>query len=199
MSINSTRNQLAEKLQDKEYRDAFVSQGIFSRLPLKIRALREQRRLSQKQLGEKTDVAQAWVSKLEDPNYGKLTLSTLLRLASAFDVGLEVDFVPFSKVLDGALSLSQESFKVASFAEDRGLSCKSEPDAAPKKLAIMTTRELHYRTVLDARVGTHYGTRPVQASRQVLKRFCVAPPLLLRQHSCGGASRNLILRQREAA
>jgi transcriptional regulator with XRE-family HTH domain len=121
MSMNSIREQLVRKLEDKEYRDAFVSEQIFSGLPLKIRSLREQRRLSQKQLGEKTSVAQAWVSKLEDPNYGKLTLSTLLRLASAFDVGLEVDFVPFSKVLDNALGRSKGSFKVGSFEQDHGL------------------------------------------------------------------------------
>jgi transcriptional regulator with XRE-family HTH domain len=121
MSMNSTREQLVRKLQDKEYRDAFVCEQIFSRLPLKIRSIREHRQLSQKQLGEKAGVAQAWVSKLEDPNYGKLTISTLIRLASAFDVGLEIDFVPFAKVLDDALKLSPESFEVPSFAEDKGL------------------------------------------------------------------------------
>lgn len=120
MSMSSVREQLVRKLQSKEYRDAFTAEQIFSHLPLKIRSLRESRHLSQKQLGEKAGVAQAWVSKLEDPNYGKLTLSTLLRLASAFDVGLEVDFVPFSRVLDRALKLSPESFEVRSFAEDVG-------------------------------------------------------------------------------
>jgi len=142
VSTNSIRKQLVEKFQDKEYRDAFVSERIFSGLPLKIHALREQRRLSQKQLGEKTGVAQAWVSKLEDPNYGKLTLSTLLRLASAFDVGLEVNFVPFSKVLDDALSLSQESFKVASFEDDRRFSPGSEPSAPRRELSLVMTRTL---------------------------------------------------------
>ena len=48
-------------------------------------------------------MAQTWVSKLEDPNYGKLTISTLLKVASAFDVGLQIDFVPYSKVLSDAV------------------------------------------------------------------------------------------------
>jgi len=121
MNMNSVREQLARKLQDKEYRDAFVSEQIFSGLPLKIHALREQRHLSQKQLGEKAGVAQAWISKLEDPNYGKLTISTLLRLASAFDVGLEVDFVPFAKALEAAVNVSPEWFEVPSFVDDKGL------------------------------------------------------------------------------
>jgi len=119
--MNSDREQLIRKFRAKEYRDSFVAEHIYSRLPLKIRALRETRGLSQKDLGDRTGVAQTWVSKLEDPNYGKLTLSTLLRLASAFDVGLEVDFVPFSKVLDDTLNLTALSWEVSSFAEDLGI------------------------------------------------------------------------------
>jgi len=106
-------------MRNKEYRDAFVAEQIFSRVPLKIRALREQRNLSQKELGEKAGgMAQAWVSKLEDPNYGQLTISTLLRIASACDVGLQIDFVPFSQVLNSAVTLSEESFSVPSFEQD---------------------------------------------------------------------------------
>lgn len=119
--MNSPREQLIRKFSDKPYRDLFIAEHIYSRLPLKIRALRETRGLSQKDLGERIGVAQTWVSKLEDPNYGKLTLSTLLRLASAFDVGIEVDFVPFSKVLDAALALTPESWEVSSFVEDVGI------------------------------------------------------------------------------
>jgi transcriptional regulator with XRE-family HTH domain len=116
----SVKEGLAEKFKNKEYRDAFVAEQIFSRLPLKIRSIREDQELTQRQLGELADMAQTWVSKLEDPNYGKLTISTLLKLASAFDVGLHIDFVPFSKVLDGAMRLRSESFCVLKFADDKG-------------------------------------------------------------------------------
>lgn len=119
--MKSDREQLIRKFRDKDYRDAFIAEHIYSRLPLKIRALRETRGLSQKTLGERVGMAQTWVSKLEDPNYGKLTLSTLLRLASAFDVGLEIDFVPFSKVLDDTLGLTPESWEVSSFGDDVGI------------------------------------------------------------------------------
>lgn len=117
----SLREQLLKKLEDKEYRDAFVAEQIYSRLPLKIRALREDRDLTQKELGEKAGMAQAWVSKLEDPSYGKLTISTLLKIASACDVGFHVDFVPFSRVLDYAVNLDRASFTVPSYLEDTAL------------------------------------------------------------------------------
>jgi transcriptional regulator with XRE-family HTH domain len=121
MSTDSDRQEIYEKFKEsKEYRDAFIAEHIYSRLPLKIRGLREQRGWSQKELGEKVGMAQAWVSKLEDPSYGKYTIATLLRLASAFDVGLDIDFTVFSEILDKALTLTPESFEVASFADDPG-------------------------------------------------------------------------------
>jgi transcriptional regulator with XRE-family HTH domain len=112
------RQQLLKKFGDKEYRDAFVAEQIYSRLPLKILALREDRELTQKELGEKVGMAQAWVSKLEDPNYGKHTISTLLKVASACDVALHVDFVPFSYILDHSITLDRESFSVPSYEQD---------------------------------------------------------------------------------
>jgi transcriptional regulator with XRE-family HTH domain len=109
---------LQKKLKNKEYRDSFAAEYIYSRIPLKIRAMRERRRLSQQELGRLAGVKQEWISKLEDPNYGRLTLSTLLRVASAFDVGLNVDFVPFSEIFERSTHLSDEDFDVASFDEE---------------------------------------------------------------------------------
>jgi transcriptional regulator with XRE-family HTH domain len=121
VNTNSDRRQFYEKFKnDKEYRDLFIAEHIYTRLPLKIRRIREQLGWSQKELGEKVGMAQAWVSRLEDPSYGKYTIATLLRLASAFDVGLDIDFKLFSKILDKALTLTPESFEVVSFADDPG-------------------------------------------------------------------------------
>jgi transcriptional regulator with XRE-family HTH domain len=122
----SVKDGLAAKFDNKEYRDAFVAEQIFSRLPLKIRGIREQQELTQRQLGELAGMAQTWISKLEDPNYGKLTISTLLKVAAAFDVALQIDFVPFSRVLNDALQLTAESFAVPKFQDDLGFSNSQE-------------------------------------------------------------------------
>ncbi len=121
MNTNSEWNQLAVRFRDKKYRDLFVEEQIFSRLPLKIKMLREQEGLTQAKLGEIAGMKQTWISKLEDPNYGKLTISTLLKVASAFDVGLYIDFVPFSEVLDRTLRLSPASFAISTYKDDAGL------------------------------------------------------------------------------
>jgi transcriptional regulator with XRE-family HTH domain len=39
-------------------------------------------------------------ARLENPNYGKHTLTTLKKIAAACDVGLVVWFVPFSRLVD---------------------------------------------------------------------------------------------------
>jgi hypothetical protein len=62
------------------------------------------------------------VSRLESPNYGKPTITTLKRLAAALDVGLIVRFVPFSELIDWVSStpridegLNDKALSVASF------------------------------------------------------------------------------------
>lgn len=117
MSMN-LRTQLLEKFKNKQYRDSFVAEHIYSRIPLKIRAMRDRRKMSQKELGALAGVKQEWISKLEDPNYGRLTIATALKIASAFDCGLSVDFVPFSQILEGASTLNRESFDVPTFEEE---------------------------------------------------------------------------------
>jgi transcriptional regulator with XRE-family HTH domain len=118
MNIVKRKEKLINKLKDKEYRDAFVSALITTGIPFQIKALREQRPWTQKELGELADMAQESISRLEDPNYGKLNLNTLKRLAAAFDVGLMVRFVPFSDLVEWDINLSNESLKVASFTEE---------------------------------------------------------------------------------
>lgn len=118
MNMFKRKNKLISKLKNKEYRDAFLAELITTGIPFQIKALREQRNLTQKQLGDQADMAQETISRFEDPNYGKLNLKTLERLASAFDVGLVVRFVPFSELVSWEINLSPESLGVLSFEQE---------------------------------------------------------------------------------
>lgn len=118
MNIGKRWKKLIELLKDKEYRDAFVSEHIDTGLPFQIKALREKEEWSQEELGAKAGMKQERISALEDPNYGKFTLTTLKRLASAFDVALMVVFVPFSKLVDWESNLSPEVLQAVSFEKD---------------------------------------------------------------------------------
>lgn len=119
MTSNKRKERLLEDLKDKKQRDAFVSAHIDTGIPFQIRALREQRKWNQKELGDKAgDIAQETISRLEDPNYSKFTITTLKRIASAFDVALMVRFVPFSELVEWELNLSPESLEALSFDQE---------------------------------------------------------------------------------
>lgn len=116
--MNKRKERLFEELKSKEYRDAFVSELIDTGIPFQIRALRKQRNWTQKELSEKSGMVQERISVLEDPNYAKLTLNTLKRLASAFDIGLLVRFVPISDLVKWELTLSPDSLNALSYDDD---------------------------------------------------------------------------------
>lgn len=112
------KKNLINRLKNKEYRDAFVSEHIDTGIPFQIKALRNQRQWTQQDLAKHTGMKQARISKLEDPNYSRFTLATLKKLSSAFDVGLVVRYVPISELVEWELNLSPESLKAASFDQD---------------------------------------------------------------------------------
>jgi transcriptional regulator with XRE-family HTH domain len=123
LTIDTSRwADIASSLSDKAYREAFVEQEIKVGVPFQIRALRTDRRWSQRKLGEIAGgMAQETVSQLENPNYGRMNIGTLLRLAAAFDCGLTVRFVPFSDLVDRAADVSPNALAVPSYANDKRL------------------------------------------------------------------------------
>jgi transcriptional regulator with XRE-family HTH domain len=121
MDIIRKKAELINDLQDKETRDSFVSDHINIGIPLQIRALREQkgREWTQQELANKAGMKQTRISAIENINYkNAFTLSTLMRIASAFDVALIVRFVPISELVKWELDISPEKLEAVSFDED---------------------------------------------------------------------------------
>jgi len=115
LNINSS---LIGELNDKAYRDAYVGSQIRMTLPLQIRGLRESLKWTQSKLAKEAKMAQPRISELESPGERRLTIETLLRLASAFDVALQVRFVPFGKLVDWSESLDLDNFSVQPFPNE---------------------------------------------------------------------------------
>ena len=113
-----SKQTLLEKLTDKSYRDAFISDEIDIGLPMQLRAMREAREWNQGYVAERTETKQPRFSLMEKPGYGKYSLSTLKKLASLFDVGLIVSFVPYSEMIDFTEAFNRRRLAICGFAEE---------------------------------------------------------------------------------
>jgi transcriptional regulator with XRE-family HTH domain len=116
--MTSALKMIWKKMSRKAYRDSFVSAHISNLVASQIATLRAKHNWTQKQLAEKSGMRQSRISALEDPNYENIEVSTLRRLASAFDVALTVRFVPFSELARWTTSVTNNQVSVASFADD---------------------------------------------------------------------------------
>jgi transcriptional regulator with XRE-family HTH domain len=136
MSIVKRRKTLIEELKSKKYRDAFVSAQIEVGIPFQIRKLRKESGLTQKKLAEKAKIKQTWISKLENSGYAGFSLRTLRKLASAFDVGLVVRFVPIRELVEWELKLPNISHDIPSYEKDPYF---NEPKINGSNLSSLTT------------------------------------------------------------
>jgi transcriptional regulator with XRE-family HTH domain len=120
VNIALVRRDLLDSLNaDPEYRHAWNLENVYTSVCFQLRALREQREWSQAALGKEAGMAPERISILEDPNsHTKPTLNTLLRIANACDVGLEVRFVPYSVVIDRSTRTSLKELEVPSFNQE---------------------------------------------------------------------------------
>lgn len=115
----SSISKVWKKLQVKEYRDGYTQAQLSVEVPFQIRALRKARGWTQAQLAERSGIPQARISHVEQPGRDPLSLRTLYRLSAAFDVGLLVQFVPFSELVRREAAFDPKTFRVSSFKDDR--------------------------------------------------------------------------------
>ena len=109
---------IAKLLKSKKFRDAYVYEHVRNGIPFQTRALREQRDWTQADLGEASKKPRNVITRLENPNYGKLTLKTLFEIASGCDVALLVKFVPFSRLLKEYEDVSSEALYAKSITDE---------------------------------------------------------------------------------
>ena len=108
-----------KSLSLKPKREAYVRAHAQHGLAHQIRMLREHRGWTQADLARKIGARnQSTVARLEDPSYGKYSVSSLLKLASAFDVAALVKFVSFSELLEETADVSPLALTALSFGEE---------------------------------------------------------------------------------
>ncbi len=116
---------LARLRRGPEARRKFVESQISNGIAFQIRALRSQKPWNQSELAEKVGTTQNQIHRLEKASLAKPTISTLKKIAAAFDVALVVRFVPFSQLVDWVSGtpfqdrgLSTQSLAVPSFGQE---------------------------------------------------------------------------------
>lgn len=112
-------SQLWKKLaKSKKYREEFVAAQVKRGIPFQIRTRLKQTGLSQEKLASQAGLTQGVVSRAADPDYGNLTLNTIIRIAAGFDVAFVGKFVPFSELAKWFIDLSESSVAVKTFDEE---------------------------------------------------------------------------------
>ena len=109
----------ASELNEKEMRDAYLEEKTRAKVALQIKELRKQRGWSQAELGRRMGKPQGDIGRLESCTVAGYTLTTLLELASAYDCGLVVEFVPYEEFLRRTNDLSPAKLQVHAYEETK--------------------------------------------------------------------------------
>lgn len=119
--------QFLDDLSNPRFRHSYMADQVRTGIAYQIKAMRDQtaRRWTQGQLGDRIGKPQSVIARLENPDYGRVTLTTLLEVAQALDVALLVQFAEwpefFERMADvSPAALAKNSFDLASFVAVEG-------------------------------------------------------------------------------
>jgi|GEM_PF-2461977 len=116
--MNEFGKTLCSEFVDKDYAHAYMDQFYDMTISAQIKALREQRGWSQEELAQYSGMKQERISTLESGDYSAWTMSTLRKLAKAFDITVKMSFDTFSKGILDVVNLRREKLQVPSREQD---------------------------------------------------------------------------------
>lgn len=116
--MNDLVDELRKTFQDEEARYAYADSVVNAFVSAQIKALREDRDLSQEKLAEAIGTKQSGISRLERSDYSAWKIETLRRLARAFGVRLRISFEEFGTLPGDLGSFTKRKMLPRRFAED---------------------------------------------------------------------------------
>ncbi len=170
-NLISTATLMGSLARGSSARQRFVESHISRGLAFQIRALRDRKGWSQEKLAEEVGMNQNAISRLENPSYGKPTITTLKRIASVFDVAVIVRFVPFKQLADWVsgtpfvdYGLSNKALVVPSFEED----WKVLPSRSESTIQASQSRHTNVKAVMGS------AESPIVQTSRNMNRFASA-------------------------
>ncbi len=124
--MSKARDRIRNELRDKEDRTDYAVEFGDSSIALQIKTLRLRRGWTQAELGDLADMHQSRISEMESVDYSSWSVTTLRRLATAFDLPLVVQFASWGEFLDDIMGMSREALERPSFEADPAL--RAAPD-----------------------------------------------------------------------
>ena len=120
MSSTHELTTLLSDLTDYQYRQAYVEGHAKDTVAFQLRRMRLEREWEQKDVAAKmgNQKLQPMISRYENPDYGRYSITTLLELARVFDVALVVRFTKFSELVRWDLHKTSATLQPANYDED---------------------------------------------------------------------------------
>ncbi len=113
-----------DQLRDKEYREAYADDFLNAYIAAQIRAIREQRNMTQRDLADRIGTKQAGISRIENVNYSSWNIRTLKKIAYALGCRLHVSMETFGSLLDEGASFSRKALERPEVERDPVLATK---------------------------------------------------------------------------
>jgi transcriptional regulator with XRE-family HTH domain len=153
--MRDIENSLRSDLRDREYSESYAESFLNAFIATQIKVIREQRAMTQADLGEKIGTTQAGISRLENVDYSSWSVRTLTKIARAFSVRLKVSFEPFGTLPDEVIRFNRHHIERVAREEDAGLysskDAASEIDSILGRIVIAQKKEVNieeYKNVL---------------------------------------------------
>lgn len=105
------------KFLRKDYRDGYMQTQVRSGIAYQMQAIRRKLGITQTQMSEKVGKPQSVISRLEDVEYGGVSVQSLLDIASGLDIALLVQFVSYPDFLSRTKDMSDKALQPETIAE----------------------------------------------------------------------------------
>ncbi len=162
------------KLADKGYRDAYLNSQVRSWVAYQFQALRAKFGLSQKEMAERTGKPQSVISRLENTEYGKVSVQTLLDVASSLDVALIVQFVSYPEFMERTRNKSERAMQPQTISESLVATRITEMEQIWRNSVFEKRRSAtQYAkvSILDSMKQQQFGLSPSAQRRSALSQY----------------------------